>query len=171
MNSRTVDPILREELEAIYEQVMWLARRPGVTAGNARAWYTHIMAEKVKRRIRQFTGKVSQAAAFSEDAPLRPDHYKRIQTTLTGLVERHRKSERAESEEFVRTVLKCERVHIVTFKENYAAMREKGDYRKAGIVLLPWQAISLERKTDLWRKMLRGKVSNADAYAPLPKLV
>ena len=48
-------------LISIYEEIMWLARRPtpGITAGRARGWYTHIMAESVKRQIRRFSGLVS----------------------------------------------------------------------------------------------------------------
>jgi len=157
---------LRDELAAIYKQVMWLSRQPGTSAGNARAWYTHIMAETVKRRIRQFSGMVSQAAVSSEESTLRLEHYKRIQTTLTALVERHRKLKRPRPEEFIATVLECERVHIVTFKENYEAMQAKGNYRKARIVLLPWKSIAPSRQAELWSKMLRGRVANAKSYAP-----
>jgi len=82
-NVRELDATVRSELMAIYEEVMWLARRPNVSAGCARAWYTHIMAERVKRRVRTFTGQVSRLAAESDTAVLRLEHYKRIQTTLT----------------------------------------------------------------------------------------
>jgi hypothetical protein len=50
---------LHSALTSIYEEVMWLAERPNVTASQARGWYTHIMAESVKRRLRKFTGSVS----------------------------------------------------------------------------------------------------------------
>lgn len=161
-----LEPVLRAELMAIYEEVLWLARRQNVTAGNARAWYTHIMSERVKRRLRRFTGKVSRSAAESESATLRLEHYKRIQTTLTALVERHRELKKPNADEFIRVLLDCERVHIVTFEENYAAMRADGNYSKAGIELLPWRSLSPERQAALWKKMLRGKVANAIAYAP-----
>jgi hypothetical protein len=161
-----ISPVLRAELIGIYEEVMWLARRPRVTAGNARAWYTHIMSETVKRRLRRFTGKVSRLAAESESATLRLEHYKRIQTTLTALAERHREVKKPNPDEFIRVLLDCERVHIVTFEENYAAMRADGNYRKAGIELLPWRSLSPQRQAVLWKKMLRGKVANASAYAP-----
>ena len=95
---------------------MWLARRPNVTAGRARAWYTHIMAESVKRKLRQFTGSVSELAVIGQSGELRLEHYIRIQITLTALVERHRRDEQPNPEEFVRTLFDYERVHIVTVK-------------------------------------------------------
>jgi hypothetical protein len=161
-----VPPALREALRSIYEEVMWLASRPNVTASRARAWYTHIMAESVKRQLRQFTGSVLAKAVIANGGDLRLEHYKRIQTTLTALVTRHRTQ--IDVDEFVRILIEYERVHIVTTKENYDAMRARGDYDEAGIVLVPWATIPLERRTELWRKMLRGRVANADAYAPQP---
>ena len=156
------------ELIAIYEEIMWLSHRPNVTASCARGWYTHIMSERVKRRMRQFTGKVSRSAAESDTATLRLEHFKRIQTTLTSLVARHRESKRPNPEEFVGVLVEYERVHIVTREENYAAMRAEGNYRKAGIELISWRSLPLKRQTTLWKKMLRGKVANAEAYAPDP---
>lgn len=155
---------LRAALESIYEEIMWLASRPNVTAGRARAWYTHIMAESVKRRIRQFTGRVSKSAVAGEGTGLRLEHYKRIQTTLTELVERHRKEQLNDSGEFVRTLIDFETVHIVTAEENYAAMKAQGNYEQAGIVLVSWDQIPTERRGVLWTKMLRGKVANADRF-------
>jgi hypothetical protein len=159
-------PALREQLATIYKQIMWLSQQPGTSAGNARAWYTHIMAEKVKRRIRRFSGMVSKAAISAEGSTLRLEHYKRIQTTLTTLVERHRKLNSPRPEEFIETVLECERVHIVTVKENHAVMQARGDYRKAGIVLLPWKSIDPARRKQLWSTILRGRVANARSFAP-----
>lgn len=167
----TSDPIdtviasdLRAALESVYEEIMWLAGRPNVTAGRARAWYTHIMAESVKRRIRQFTGRVSAAAIATDGTGLRLEHYKRIQTTLTELVERHRRERITDAGEFVHTLIDFEAVHIVTLEENYAAMRAKGDYAKAGIELVEWNQIPADRRTVLWTTMLRGKVANADRF-------
>jgi len=157
-----LDPDLRSELEAIYQQIMWLARCKNVTPSQARAWYTHVMAEKVKRRVRQFTGKVSKTASESVSAPLRLEHYQRMQTKLTDLVEKNIKN--PDTCDFIQTLLKLERVHIVTLEENYLAMRAGGDYKKAGIVLVPWNTLEPERQTQLWKKMLRGKVSNANNY-------
>jgi hypothetical protein len=64
------DPQLRTALESIYAEIMWLSRRPNVTDGRARAWYTHIMAESVKRKLRRFSGKVSETAATQSHGPL-----------------------------------------------------------------------------------------------------
>jgi hypothetical protein len=54
----TTDPTLLAALVSIYEEIMWLATRPNVTASRARAWYTHVMAESVKLRVRHFSGLV-----------------------------------------------------------------------------------------------------------------
>lgn len=145
---------------------MWLSTRPNVTPGRARAWYTHIMAEAVKRKLRRFTGKVSETAATQSDGPLMLEHFKRIQTTLTALVEQHRAEQLNDPDAFIKTLVDFEQVHIVTRAENYAAMRAKGNYRQAGIVLLPWKTLPEERRTELWKKMLRGKVANADVFKP-----
>ena len=167
MNSQLVlDPQLRTALESIYEEVMWLSTRPNVTPGRARAWYTHIMAEAVKRKLRRFSGKVSEIAATQRDGPLMLEHFKRIQTHAYRLVEQHRAEKLNDPDEFIRTLVEFEHVHIVTRAENYAAMRAKGNYRQAGIVLLPWKQLPEKRRTELWQQMLRGKVANADAFKP-----
>jgi hypothetical protein len=162
--------MLRAELVAIYDQVMWLARQPNVAPSKARAWYTHVMAGRVVRRLRQFTGKVSRRAAEKKGATLRLEHYKRMQTTLTSLVERHKALKKPHPEEFIRVLIECERVHIVTFEENYAAMRAGGNYRKAKIELIPWRDLPIDRQAVLWKKMLRGRVANAQAYDPKLKV-
>ena len=146
---------------------MWLARRPNVTPGRARAWYTHIMAESVKRRVRRFTGQVSRAAIAGQD-PLMLEHFLRIQTNLSSLVERHRAADTPNPEEFVQLVVECEQVHIVTRSENYAAMRAKGDYVVAGIELVDWSAVPPDRRATLWRTMLRGRVANSISFHPTP---
>ncbi|SRR5260221_2665220 len=150
---------------------MWLAQRPNVTPGRARAWYTHIMAESLKRRVRQFTGQVSQEAITSSGGPLMLEHYLRIQTALSKLVERHRSSGFNAPDEFIDLVIEYERVHIVTRAENYAAMRAKGDYVLAGIHLISWAEIPPPRRSELWLSMLRGKVANAADYATARPLV
>jgi hypothetical protein len=164
MSGLTSDPALHAALGSIYEEVMWLAKRPNVTPGRARAWYTHIMAESVKRRVRRFSGYVSVKAAEGPTEPLMLEHYKRIQTTLSALVERHRTSGLHDPEEFIATLLDYEHVHIVTRSENYAAMRAKGNYEQAGIRLQSWQMLPLARRQALWTSMLKGKVANAAAY-------
>ena len=143
---------------------MWLSARPRVTASRARAWYTHIMAEAVKRKVRRFSGKVSETAAKEIDGPLMLEHFKRIQTALTALVEHHRSARLNDPDSFIKTLIEFEHVHIVTRNENYDAMRAKGNYRDAGIVLIPWKKLPERRRTELWQKMLRGKVANADAF-------
>lgn len=145
---------------------MWLAERPNVTPGRARAWYTHIMAESVKRKLRRFTGWVSTSAAHGSAEQLMLEHFKRIQTTLSELVERHRSSRTRDSGEFVQLLIEYEQVHIVTRSENYAAMRAKGNYKLAGIELVPWAILPLDRKSELWRSMLRGRVANASEFEP-----
>jgi hypothetical protein len=161
--SENVSQELRAALVSIYEEMMWLAGRPNVTPSRARAWYTHVMAESVKLRVRQFTGLVSRKAVAGDGTGLRLEHYRRIQTTLTDLVSRHRK-DGPNPEEFLRTLIDYEAVHIVTIEENYAAMRAKGDYQQAGIVLVPWHEVQSDRRGELWTSMLRGKVANAEQY-------
>ena len=161
-----IDPELKAELSALYEEVMWLAARPGVSPSMARAWYTHIAAGKFVRRIRQFSGKVSHTAANDPAAVLRLEHHARIQTTLTSLVASHLRRKKPNKMEFIRTVIACENVHIVTFAENYDAMKANGDYRRAGIKLISWRSIPEDRRATLWSTMLRGKVANASQFAP-----
>ena len=160
-----IDPTVRAELLALYEEIMWLARRPNVTPSMARAWYTHVVADKLKRRIRQFSGKVSRTAASDPTAILRLEHHGRIQTRLTALVDAHRKLKRPKPTEFIKLVIDCENVHIVTVDENYAAMRAKGDYREAGIKLQSWRSIPKEKRQVLWSRMLHGKVANANEFS------
>ena len=151
------------ELNAVYEEIMWLANRPGVTPSAARAWYTHIRVEKLKRRLRMFTGKVSVRAS-TQLTDLRLEHFLRIQTTLTQLIDKHIKNDVYSSSEFIEVICRCERVHIVTRDENYSAMRAKGDYELAGIELVEWSSLNIEIRAKLWPKMLRGKVANASDF-------
>ncbi len=157
---------VREDLTAVYDEIMWLAKRRGVTPSDARAWYTHIRAVRLRRSVRRFSGKISARAARARSTPLRLEHYKRLQTNLTRLVQRHIAERVRDSREFVRMVLDCERVHIVTFKENYDALRANGNYRNAGIRLLDWRSLPEARRALLWRTLLRGKVANAERFAP-----
>jgi hypothetical protein len=50
-------------------------------------------------------------------------------------------------------------------------MRAEGSYSKAGIELVPWRVLSLKQQATLWKKMLRGKIANAEAYAPRPNVL
>jgi hypothetical protein len=161
-----IDRGVRGELAALYEEVMWLAARPNVTPSMARAWYTHVVAGRLSRRIRRFSGKVSREALANPESALRLEHHARIQTKLTQLVEAHLKRNRPAPGSFVSLVLDCENVHIVTFGENYAAMRNDGDYAKSGIKLVAWRNIPKKQRETLWQRMLRGKVANAADFAP-----
>jgi len=152
-----------QALRATYQEMMWLARRPGVSASMARSWYTHVRSGGL--RLTRFTGKVSRAA-LNPKAELRLEHYRRIQTGLTQLVERHRKLKRPNAAEFIRFLRAAERVHIVTFHENYEAMKAKGKYKTAGIELVPWSSLTAPQRERLWKSMLRGRVANAQDYRP-----
>lgn len=153
-----------QDLTSIYEEIRWLSERPTVSSAQARAWYTHIMAESIKKRIRRFSGQVSEMAITNFDGELRLEHYKRMQATLTELFDRHRLKNLNAPEEFIKVILDCEQVHIVTRAENDAAKRKKGDYEKAGINLKKWDEISLEVRHVLWQKMLQSKVANAREF-------
>jgi hypothetical protein len=163
---RTLDPELKARLLSIYEEVMWLARRPNVSSSCARAWYTHIMANTVTRRVRRFTGMVSREALASDGSDLMLEHYLRIQTTLTAMVERHKSLKTPKANDFLKLMIAYERVHIVTRAENYAALRAKGDYGAAGIKLVQWESLPKARKAFLWQRMLRGRVANSIEFAP-----
>jgi hypothetical protein len=52
----------------------------------------------------------------------------------------------------------------ITADENYEAMKSKGDYEEAGIHLVNWSKIKINMRKQLWKKMLNGKVANADDY-------
>jgi hypothetical protein len=97
---------------------------------------------------------------------LRLEHFKRLQTTLTKLVSEHLRHGIHDSRHFIQVVTDYEQVHLVTARENYDAMRAKGDYAKAGIVLLEWQTITPETQLMLWKRVLRGRVSNSDVFNP-----
>lgn len=153
-------------LRAIYEEVMWLAHRPNTTSSMARAWYTHVAGGRLATKLRLFSGLVSKAAIAEEGVTWRLEHFKRIQTTLTQLVERHVAEGVDDPEEFLRTIVDCEQVHLVTFHENYAAMSAQGDYEVAGIELIDWKEVPPELQRLLWSKCLRGRVANAVAFAP-----
>ena len=157
--------MMHADLSSIYEEIMWLAKRPKMTASVARSWYTHVTSERLKKNVRRFTGMVSQEA-LKDGATLRLEHFKRIQTTLTQLIDHHITNGIYDPDEFVRVVLEYEQVHIVTVEENYAAAKAKGDYKKTNIILENWSSIKPDQQRRLWSKMLRGKVSNASEFNP-----
>lgn len=161
-----IDPA--QALAAVYEEVMWLARRSGVTPSMARGWYTHIVANsELGRRVRRFSGRVSRAAVDDIGGRLVLEHPDRLQARLTALVETHVREGKAHPEEFINGVLAWETVNIVTFKENYEARKSGGDYRDAGIVLVEWCEIDTARQVALWKTKLKGRVANARAFAPI----
>lgn len=158
----TIDTALR----SAYEEVMWLAERKDVTASMARAWYTHILATRLAKTVRTFTGEVSkQAASNYLDMRLTLEHFGRLQHRLTNLVTEHLKSGQ-KPEEFVALVRDCEKVRITTLAENYSAMKAKGDYSIAGIELIQWKDLDETCRTWLHKKVLRGRVANASDFAP-----
>jgi hypothetical protein len=162
----SIPSAVEEQLASVYSDIMWLARRPGVSPSMARAWYTHVFAPQLARQVRMFSGLVSSCAADSPDGTLRLEHHHRIQTTLTSLVARHIRESLVDPSEFVQTVVRCESVHIVTFRENYDALKAKGDYTAAGINLIPWQSLPSDTKQILWSRMLKGRVANASDFKP-----
>lgn len=160
-----LSPADEATLLSIYEEIRWLAARPSVTVGMARAWYASIRAEPLKRRIRQFSGMVSEKAASAlVGEPLILEHYGRMHASISDLIKNHLVEDRFAPEEFVRTVLEVERVHIVIQSENVDARLAKGDYAAAGIQLLSWGELPSERQNSLWQTMLQGKVANAKAF-------
>lgn len=161
------DEVVKQLLRDTYEEVRWLAARPGVTVGMARAWYVGQRADKVRTRIRRFTGQVSEkavASGISETLVL--EHHRRLAASISRLIERHIASAVHDPDDFVRTVLHLEEVHIVVPRENVVVRGTDGDYAAAGIVLTRWEDIGTERQTEIWQKVLKGKVANANAFRP-----
>ena len=162
----SISETLEERLLSVYSEIIWLARRPNVSPSMARAWYTHVCAPHLARRVRMFSGQISSLAAELPEETLRLEHHHRIQRTLTSLVARHIAEDLFDPAEFIQTVIRCENVHIVTFRENYDVLKAKGDYISAGVNLVSWQSIRSETRELLWNKMLKGRVANALEFKP-----
>ena len=113
-----------------------------------------------------FSHQVLAEAARDLGATLRLEHHLRMQTAITQLVTRHLGLRKPRPNEFVDLVLRSENVHIVTFEENYSAMKADGDYGKAGIRLREWHSLPGKCRQILWAKMLRGRVANAAQFEP-----
>jgi hypothetical protein len=158
---------VKADLVETYREIMWLAKRNKITPSQARAWYTHIRYTTLRRQVRIFTGKVSKRSLLPSSDRLVLEHYKRIQTTLTKLVERHLQTGMNNPEEFVEIIQKYERVNIVTNEENAAIMRAGGSYKKADVTLVHWNTLPETKKLDLWNRALRGKVTNSLKYKPI----
>jgi hypothetical protein len=156
--------VIKARLFSVYEEIMWLARRNDVTASMARAWYTHIVSNRLAKTVRTFTGEVSeQAARHYGGTRLTLEHFGRIQHRLTNLVNDHIKNGE-KPEEFASLIREYEKVRITTVAENYAAMRAKGDYTTAGITLLQWSELDESCRSWLRKNVLRGRVANAQDY-------
>lgn len=104
MKPPEIPPAVYARWASIYEEVMWLGERSH-TPSAAGAWYTHVAVQPLRRQVCRFTGKVSYAAATDEDAILRLEHFKRLQTTMTQLVALHLKTRTRDAAEFIRMVL------------------------------------------------------------------
>lgn len=157
---------VRNRLVGIYEDMIWLSRREHVTPARARAWYTAVMSESMKTKVRMFTGRVSRAAVEADEGNLVLEHYNRLSRSLTEMLESHVKSGNHDANAFLCLIEDCERVNITTVDENHRVQSKKGDYQQAGIVLLDWKAIEKDKRHSLWRKKLRNQVANHHEYAP-----
>ncbi len=104
--------------------------------------------------------------ALDPSAELQLEHHRRIQTTLTSLVERHYQENLHDPDEFIDTLIMFEEVHIVTKAENYSARRASGDYSQAGIDLIDFDSLNIEDRQRLWRRMLLGRVANHAEFNP-----
>ena len=155
-----------ERLTSVYEELMWLANRPFVTPRRARAWYSAVVAEALKRKVRRFTGQVSKAALDDIDGKLVLEHYNRLSHSLSELIELHSKGINDPSK-FIELIQKCERVNITTDKENYRIRKLAGDYRLAGVRMVDWQSIDKAAQAKLYQRKLRGQVANASEFAPV----
>jgi hypothetical protein len=159
-------PIIAK-LTAIYEDLIWLSRRPHVTQARARAWYSAVWSEALKRNVRLFSGRVSRAALEDINGTLCLEHYKRLSASLTDLLKKHSSNNHPYSpEEFIKLIEDCERVNITTAKENRNVQTKNGNYADAGIELVEWVSIPREDQILLWKCWLKNKVSNAAEYAP-----
>ena len=156
---------IETQLRNLYEEIMWLRHRPNITSSVARSWYTHACSERLKRHIRRFSGRISRNA-INPEAVLILEHHMRMQKQLTSLVERHHQDDSLGAEEFIASVISLEEVHIVTFQENYEAKDADGDYSKTGIELIDFNTLDYESRLRLWKRMLKGRVSNHHEYKP-----
>ena len=153
-------------LTSIYEELMWLAHRPEVTSMQARAWYSQVLAHPMAKHVRRFTGMVSQEAIENIQGRLVLEHQGRLSYELSKLIAKHFVQKINDPSEFIALIAQCEQVNITTDEENHRAQKAKGVYAAASIHLVEWNRLSIEHREFLWKSKLRGKVSNADAYAP-----
>lgn len=157
---------LRAKLTAIYEDLMWLAARPHLTPARARAWYSAVMREMIKRQVCLFTGYVSRAALTAPNDELVLEHYNRLSHSLTALLSAHKGARMHNPSEFILLIESCEKVNITTKRENQIIQQSQGNYAGAGIELMEWNNIENDKRRLLYHTKLRGKVANYADYAP-----
>lgn len=153
------------KLKLCYELMMQVARTNLFTARAVRGGYTHWLGPELSKEIREFSGLVSKSAIENgEVRGLVLEHFLRIQTSLTQLINRHM-AEGENVSEFIAEVKRLEKVHIVTKKENDTLRKNEysGNYKKAGIEMVEWCDIPDSAKFFL-RKKIRGKVANASDF-------
>ncbi|MFJ2482335.1 hypothetical protein ACIOWE_18850 [Pseudomonas sp. NPDC087598] len=154
---------LNDTLTKCYDVMMYAAKSGAFNPTAVRGIYTHIIGPGLRRRICMFTGKVSSAALANLEGELVLEHFHRIQHELTKLIGRHM-AEGENCQEFIDAIYLMEKVHIVTKRENYNAMKAKGCYTTANIELLDWSELSLEVKGFLRKRMLRSRVANITEF-------
>ena len=160
-----------QRLNLIYEEMMWLAQRENVTSQNARAWYSAVRAESVKRKVRRFSGRVSAeainlAAINNVEGALVLEHYLRVQASLSELLNYHVINGLNDPVAFVTFIYEHEKVHITTKAENQQIRLHGGCYADAGVELCDWVNIPEQIREILWSSKLQGHVANAADYAP-----
>jgi hypothetical protein len=80
---------LDEKLGLCYEIIMTTVRCGLLNARGARAGYTHWLAGEFSKEVRTFSGFVSESAInHGTNVGLVLEHYLRIQTELTSLIQK-----------------------------------------------------------------------------------
>jgi len=80
---------LDEKLGLCYEIIMTTVRCGLLNARGARAGYTHWLAGEFSKKVRTFSGFVSESAInHGTNVGLVLEHYLRIQTELTSLIQK-----------------------------------------------------------------------------------
>jgi hypothetical protein len=150
---------VNDTLTKCYDVMMYAAKSGAFNSTAVRGIYTHVIGPTLRRRICMFTGKVSRAALANLGGELVLEHFHRIQHELTKLVGRHI-VEGENCQEFIDAIYLMEKVHIVTKRENYDALKAKGCYTTANIELVDWNELSPETKGFLRKRMLSSRVAN-----------
>lgn len=159
-------PEIVSRLTSVYEELIWLASRPYVTPRQARAWYSAVLAETLKRKVRRFSGLVSQAALDQIDGRLVLEHFNRLSHSISRLLELHISERIADPSAFVALIEQCEQVHITTEQENHRIRESGGDYGLASVIMVEWRSIDAASRGKLYRRKLRGQVANSAEFAP-----